>query len=217
MLGVLFDFDGTLADTMRSHYEAWRATLGKLGIEIKENDYYPLEGMSMHSIARILTHKKTLTDSEINQLVIDKKNFFIASSKSTLYDGVESLIKKLNEKGVPVGIVTSSHSEQLLSKFNKSFFDKFQAIVTGEQVDHGKPHPGPYLAGAKILGINPGNCIAVENAPLGVSSAKSAGMYCIGVLSTVLPDQLLEADELVNHIYNIESTVAFKRIYEFYA
>lgn len=216
MLGVLFDFDGTLADTMQSHFEAWRMTLDKLGIEISENDYYPLEGMSMHSIARILSNEKILTDSEVNQLVEDKKNRFIASSKVVLYEGVESMIKKLKTKEIPMGIVTSSHAEQLFSKFNHSFLDQFQTIVTGDQVDRGKPDPQPYLIGAKMLGLNPTQCMAVENAPLGISSAKSAGMYCIAISSTVSPGKLSEADEIVPKIQDIESSIVFMGLHKKY-
>jgi beta-phosphoglucomutase len=216
MRGVLFDFDGTLANTMQNHYEAWVVALSKFGISIKESDYYPLEGMSMHSIARILCNQKTLTDSEIDKLVLYKKNSFISSPGGTLYSGVEFLIQKLNSKGIPIGIVTSSHSEQLFSKFNRSFLDRFDAIVTGDRVEHGKPHPQSYLTGAMMLGLNPGQCVAIENAPLGVLSAKSAGMYCIGVASTVSPSKLSEADEIINHIQDTESTIIFRKMYKLY-
>lgn len=216
MLGVLFDFDGTLANTMQSHYMAWRVTLSKLDIKIEEDDYYPLEGMSMHSIARILSSQNSLSETEINQLVLDKKNYYISSLVDTLYDGVESLINNLSKKKIPIGIVTSSHADQLFTKFNKAFLNQFDVIVTGDQVDHGKPHPQPYLAGAKLLNLNPKECIAVENAPLGVSSAKSAGMYCIGISSTVSSTKLSEANEVISHIQYIESTKGFSKIYKNY-
>jgi beta-phosphoglucomutase len=216
MLGVLFDFDGTLADTMQWHYEAWRVALNKLGIEVNENDYYPLEGMSMHSIARVLSHKIFLTDAQINQVVTDKKNCFIASSTVGLYEGVESLIHKLKTKNIPFGIVTSSHSEQLFSKFDEAFLNQFKAIVTGDKVDYGKPDPQPYLIGAKMLGLNPSQCIAVENAPLGIVSAKSAGMYCIAVSSTVSPSKLSEADLIVPKIQDIESSTVFIKLHKNY-
>jgi beta-phosphoglucomutase len=216
MLGVLFDFDGTLADTMPNHFKAWKATLNKHGIKINQHEYYPLEGMSMHSIAKILTKSISFTDEEISKLVLDKKNYYKALTVSPLYEGVEYLIKQLNLKEIPIGIVTSSHYDQIFSKFSTAFLSQFQAIITGDQVQHGKPHPQPYLIGAKILGLNPKRCIAVENAPLGVSSAKSAGMYCIGVSSTVLPSQLSEANKIINNIRDIELTTAFKELYKSY-
>ena len=88
--------------------------------------------------------------------------------------------------------------------------------MTGDEVQYGKPHPQPYLMGAIKLNLDPHQCLAVENAPLGVSSAKSAGMYCIGVSTTVSPDQLSKADEVIRCIDEIELSKGFKGMYKNY-
>ena len=72
--GILFDFDGTLADTMEGHYLAWKAALGEHGISIEASDYYPLEGTGLHEVARIFTKGLRWTEAAVDELVLKKRN-----------------------------------------------------------------------------------------------------------------------------------------------
>ncbi len=196
--GFLFDFDGTLGKTMEDHFNAWRDTLKDYQIDINENDYYPLEGMSMELIARKLCKENTLKNDDINSIVSKKKLKFISKNNFKFYPGVEEIIEKLLKSKNKIGIVTSSHSDQLEQVVPRDFLRKFHCIVYGNEVSKGKPEPEPYIKGIERLNLSSEECIAIENAPLGISSAKSAGLYCIGVCSTVKPEYLTNADELVN-------------------
>ena len=80
----------------------------------------------------------------------------------------------------------------------EGFLERFQAIVTGEDTTVGKPSPEPYLRGAEKLGVRPEACIVVENAPIGIESAKRAGAYCIALCTTVSREALRQADEIVD-------------------
>ena len=71
--GILFDFDGTLADTMEGHYLAWKAALGVYGISIEASDYYPLEGTGLHDVARVLSKGHPLTEAAIDEMVQKKR------------------------------------------------------------------------------------------------------------------------------------------------
>ena len=213
--GVLFDFDGTLADTMRNHFLAWREALLSFDVMIEECEYYPLEGMSMHQIALILLGNKfnALNESQIQKIIKNKKQLVLENaSKIQLYPGVEEFLELLSINKFKLGIVTASHLDQLRGLVPKNFLSRFQTIVCGDQVINSKPHPEPFILGLSGLKIKRENCIAIENSPLGVRSAKAAGLYCIGVSSTVAQEQLIQADEIVPNFIKLENTRIFKKL-----
>lgn len=201
MKGILFDFDGTLADTIGKHAKAWVDALAETGIAICAADYCVLEGRSMREVAQILSGGRCDTER-----LIQRKKALLAAGEVAFYPGALDLIAKLRGR-VPIGVVTSSHRDQLDRVVSPAFLVQFDAIVTGDQFAIGKPHPAPYLAGAKAIGIPPAACIAVENAPLGVQSAKAAGMHCIGICSTVSAEQLSEAHQVLATFAELEPVI----------
>ena len=114
-----------------------------------------------------------------------------------------------------MAIVTAGHLDQLKSTVPEKFLNQFNALITGDQVLRGKPDPDPYLRGANALGLQPAECIAVENAPVGVQSAKRANNYCIAICSTVGRDVLIEADEILERFEKKISKTLFIKIYFF--
>lgn len=207
---ILFDFDGTLADTMEGHYRAWKSILGEHQINIQPSDYYPLEGMQLHEIALQLTKGLSWTRTEIDELIRRKKLFYSAQKSVKLYPGVESFIEKLNRRKIPIGIVTAGHLDQLCLSVPDDFLKKFDVLITGDQLSNGKPHPEPYLRGAKALGLHPQECLSVENAPLGVQSAKQAGTYCVALCTTVDRHQLVQADEIFENFESFAGEYCLK-------
>lgn len=212
--GILFDFDGTLADTMEGHYLAWRAALGEYGISIEAGDYYPLEGMGLHEIAREFTKGLPWTEPAIDELVLKKKKYFVDRQSITFYPGVESLVSELKDRKVPMAIVTAGHVDQLRLSVPDYFLNHFDALVTGDMFSRGKPDPEPYLRGAERLGLIPEECIAIENAPLGVQSARRARIYCIAICSTVNRNDLAEADEILEQFEDLRSSAKIRQILE---
>jgi beta-phosphoglucomutase len=210
--GILFDFDGTLADTMAEHFLAWKAALGDYGISIEASDYFPFEGTGLNELARKFTHNLSLPEKALHSLVLRKKELFIDRQPAAFYPGVESLILELKKRNVPMAIVTASHLDQLSSSVPERFLEQFDALITGDLVVRGKPDPEPYLRGAARLGLLPEQCIAVENAPLGVQSARRANIYCIALCSTVNRKDLAEADEIVDQFEDLRDSA---RIREF--
>ena len=93
--------------------------------------------------------------------------------------------------------------ENLLKVMPEHVIQQFDVIVTGDDVSKGKPHPEPYLKAAAKLGVNPSECIVVENAQIGVQSAKAAQMLCVGVTSTQTTQQLQKADKIVPDLNRI--------------
>lgn len=212
MKGILFDFDGTLADTMEGHYQAWKSALAEHGIAIQAQDYYPLEGWGMHEVARAFTKERTWTDAAVGELVRKKKQYYVQRQSLVFFPGVESLVSELRHRRVPMAIVTAGHLDQLRSSVPARFLDQFDALVTGDLIERGKPDPEPYLRGAEALGLAPADCIAVENSPLGVRSAHRAGVYCIAVCSTVSRADLNEADEVLERFEDLRTSAAIRQM-----
>ena len=210
--GVLFDFDGTLADTMEGHYLAWKSALAEHGISIDARDFYPLEGTDLHEIAKMFAKGPIWTAESIDALVQKKKEYYVGIQSIAFYPAVETEISELQGRKVPRSIVTAGHLDQLKATVPGEFLDRFDVLLTGDQYKRGKPDPEPYLKGANALGLRPEECIAVENAPLGVLSAKRANTYCIGICSTVGRDILAEADEVLDQFEDLKSSTKFGQL-----
>lgn len=210
--GILFDFDGTLADTMEGHYLAWQSALGEHGLPIKPEDYYPMEGIDLREVAKQFATGPTWTAEAIDRLVQKKKDYYVSRQTVAFYPGVELLISELNDRNVPLAIVTAGHLDQLEASVPAEFLKQFTAVLTGDQFSRGKPDPEPYLKGAQALGLPPTKCIAVENAPVGVQSAKQANSYCIAICSTVDRDILIEADEILDRFEDLRGSTIFGQI-----
>lgn len=209
---VLFDFDGTLADTMGGHFNAWCSVLEPYGVKVQAADFYALEGTLLHEIARSLTLELALTNDEIAKIVRQKKECYVAAQSAKFYPGVEEIIGDLKKNRIPMAIVTAGHLDQLLHSVPERFLKNFDVLITGDRVLNGKPHPEPYLTGASALGLAASDCIAVENAPLGVQSAMSAGSFCVAVASTVHRDKLSSANEVIDCFELLRNSQAMREL-----
>lgn len=214
---MLFDLDGTLVDSMHVHFRAWKLVLKKHEIDLKENTYFAMEGMSMRLIAFNLLKKKyrssEIKESLINSVVQKKKEILAKhQSEVQLYPGVLEILSFLISKKIKIGLVTASHSDQLKNLIDTSLLNHFNCVISGDKVKEGKPNPESYLKGISGLGLLAHECIAIENAPLGIRSAKSAELYCIGICSTLGAIHLSGADEIINNFSELKKTNPFKYI-----
>lgn len=212
--GILFDYDGTLARSMEDHFRSWQAVLAEKGIHITAEDYYPLEGMGLHEVAERFSRTHALSADQLEDVMRRKKGHYLKTHRLEFYPGVESFITELHQAKIPMGIVTGSHRDQLKQSVPAVFLDQFDVLVTGEEFRQGKPNPEPYQVGAKKLGLRPQECIAIENAPLGVQSAVGAKTYCIAVCSTVGPEQLAGAQEILPSFADLKQSKAIISIME---
>ena len=212
--GLLFDFDGTLAKTMEDHFNAWKAVLAEYYIDLKPEDYYPLEGLSLSELAKSLCAKYNFTPLLPEIIVKKKDDYYLKNHKFELYPGVENLITKLKSSGILIGMVTTGRAERIKNSVPQDFLSKFNAITTAEDAPEGKQSAAPYLKGAEKLGLKPEECIAVENSPLGVKSAKSAGIYCIAVCNTLEKSHFAEADKVVSNFEELGKLDVIKKLAE---
>lgn len=201
--GLLFDFDGTLARTMEDLLAAWQYAFRQYGVEIQKEDYFPLEGMKTIEIARTIAEKYQLPIPNHQEIVNLKDKHYEQHHSFSFYPGVVELIERLCRQEMVMGIVTASSRQKIESTVPASFLQKFKVVISQESSGRGKPFPDPYLAGLRELNLTSDECLVVENAPLGVASAKKAGLYCIAITSTLDPEQLREADEIIAHCKDI--------------
>ena len=197
---LLFDLDGTLVDTMPLHFNAWKISIKKLyGITIKKKDFYPLEGIKLKKIAPIILKKYGFDTSIINykELILLKEKTYLEIYKLKFYPSVISSIKKIKQKKIKLGIVTSGLKKRLIKSIPKKFLENFDVIITGDDSSKGKPSKQPFYMAMKKLKLSHDECIVVENAPLGIKSAKNAEMFCFAITSTLSKKYLKEADLIV--------------------
>jgi 16S rRNA pseudouridine516 synthase len=180
---VIFDLDGTLVDSMWVWRDIDIEYLGKRGIPLPETLQNEIEGMSFLETAEYFKKRFSLEDSleeiqaEWNQMAWDKY-----CNEVPLKDGAAQFLKACKEHGIRLGIATSN-SRELVKAVAKShgFEDYFGAIVTGTDVTKGKPAPDIYLAAAKILDVDPGDCLVFEDIVPGIMAGKHAGMRVCAV------------------------------------
>lgn len=205
---VLFDFDGVIGRTMSDNYRAWKDAAASRGIRLGRTEYLLLEGMSVRAIAEhfLKLHRSDL--SGIDALARLKEKLYALSGKNiSMYPGALRFAGEIKKSGYKLGLVTGGGATRITRALEKNA-SLFDAIVTADDVKKCKPHPEPYLAAAKMLSVKPSRCIAVENAPLGIESAKRAGMFCVAVTTTLGGKYLSGADVLLDDVRKLRAVLA---------
>ena len=197
---IVFDMDGVVLNSPPLHLLTWQRTLAPLGIELSAADHYPLEGLPTEVTARRLTERflgEACSDEEARRLARTKRALFRDTFEPTMVPGVLPLLHDLRGRGYRLALVTGSArsvvDESLAPTGALGFFE---VVLTGDEVTQGKPDPEPYQSAASRLGIPPAQCLAIENAPLGIRSAKAAGMACVALETTLPAGQLGQADQV---------------------
>lgn len=207
--GILFDFDGVLAETGQDNFNAWKAAMKDFGIVLKGDEYYPLEGMPLKKIAAEYCEKFRIDESMAEQIVGKKEDYYLKNRHFRLYPYVEELVGLLKSKRIKICLVTAALSSRLGNTVPREFLAKFDAVISGEKTKRGKPFPDPYLEGLAGLNLENTECIAVENAPLGIESAKAAGLYCIAICSTLDKPYLSKADKVIAEFKDLKKELDF--------
>ena len=207
---ILFDFDGVIGKTMEDNFLAWKKAFLDFEVEIKKEDYFPLEGAQLNKVAEIICNKYSLRDINYDELIRRKENYYKENNSFSFYDGVLEFISLLKEKGIKTAIVSAARKERLFSSVPYDFLMKFDSLVTGDIIENGKPAPEPYLKAMSDLNVKAEECIVVENAPLGIEAAKKAGAYCVAITSTMDKEHLKEADEIINDFRELNNVEKIK-------
>ena len=194
---VIFDNDGVLVDSLDLHWLAYCEAIGK-GVDKME--ILLREGMTAGGIIHEITGAE---GSRLDRMVRGKMDAFarIRGELKPLPKAVE-VVSKVRESDMKVAMETGTSRHNIDAWFGKRE-GLFDAIVAAEGSPKAKPDPEPYLLAAEKLGVEPENCVVVENAPLGVEAAKAAGMRCIAITSTLPASYLKEADVVIDDIGDV--------------
>lgn len=194
---VLFDMDGVLYDSMKWHAKSWKDTMDEFGIPCTSDEFYIYEGMvGKNTINHLMVREKNrdATEEEVNAIYKRKTELFSAYNDGSLIPYAHDLVKKIHDQKLKCVIVTGSGQPTLINKIEHNFTGLFDldCMVTAFDVEHGKPHPEPYLMGLEKSGsLKPNQAIVIENAPKGVEAASAAGIFTIAVNTGPLSDDIL--------------------------
>lgn len=179
---VLWDMDGTLVDTEPYWIGAEYALVEAHGGTWTDDDARAIVGSALLTGAAYIRERGgvDLTPEEIVDELLVR---VIAGVRDhlTWQPGARQLLAALREANVPCALVTMSYASLADSIVALLPEGTFSAVVTGDQVSQGKPHPEPYLLAAERLGVEPADCVAIEDSPTGVASAEAAGCITIAV------------------------------------
>ena len=191
---VFFDMDGVLYDSMKNHEITWIESFKKAGINFSAQEAYMNEGRTgnstIHHIYQ-LEKGREATDQECELIYNEKTRLMALQPKAPMLPGMKELIDTLRSNGIVVFVVTGSRQPLLLEKLSHDYGFENNQIICGHDVTQGKPHPEPYLIALARSGAEAKDCVVVENAPLGIQSAKAAGIHTIAVNTGILPDECL--------------------------
>jgi beta-phosphoglucomutase family hydrolase len=179
--GLVFDCDGTIADTMPAHYKAWVQALGEHNVEFPEAMFYEMGGIPTPRIIELLNERHG-HNMPVMETVNYKEGLFEQLIPQVMpIEPVVNVIREYDGK-LPMAVATGGFRHICHKTLDVlGLRHKFKAIVTAEDVTHGKPSPDIFLEAARQLGVDPKLCLAFEDANLGVQAAEAAGMQVVDV------------------------------------
>jgi HAD superfamily hydrolase (TIGR01509 family) len=178
---VLWDMDGTLVDTEPYWLTAEIELVASFGGVWTVDDGMQLVGSGLWHSARVFQSRGVeLSEDEIVERLTSRVLEQVAV-EVPWRPGARELLTELVELGIPTALVTMSTRRMAETIAESIGFTGFAAIIGGDDVEHSKPHPQPYLLGAAALGVAPGDCVALEDSAPGVASAVAAGAVVIAV------------------------------------
>ena len=201
MKAVLWDLDGVLVDSAPFHFQAWRELLASLGRALSEADFRRTFGLRNDAILPHLLGD--LPPAEVEHLAARKEALFRQAARGSIaaLPGALALLRLLRERGLRLALVSSTPRANIDLVLRSLGLDTaFEVIVGEEDVALGKPDPGGYLLAAKRLEVPPGECVVIEDAPVGVEAAKRGGMRCVGVYRDRPREALAKADLVVEDL-----------------
>lgn len=193
--GVIFDMDGVLVMSEDAHWESWRRVGEARGVTITHGVFLSCFGRVNPDCVRIMFGEGT-PPAEALRIADEKERSFreIIRAEVPLAGGVVELLEELTGAGALLAIGSSAPPENVDLVLDAAGLRRyFAATVDGTQVRRGKPAPDVFLRGAELLGLGPGACAVVEDAPAGIAAARAAGMTAIAVTTTNTEEALREA------------------------
>ena len=184
--GVLFDWDGVVIDSSSQHERSWELLASERDLFLPEGHFKAGFGKKNEVIIPALGWGDD--PAVIRTLANRKEELYrglVAAEGITILPGARELLEALKREGIPSAVGSSTPQENLDALFAVTGLDAlFDAVVCGSDVTRGKPDPEVFLKGAGCLGLQPGQCVVIEDAFAGIEAARRAGMKVVGVATT---------------------------------
>lgn len=191
--GIVFDCDGTLADTMPLHWKAWSTITQKHGLHFPEQRFYALGGVPSRDILAMLCKEQGL-DLDCLAVAKEKEDAYMPFLPEVQPIAVVVAVAEANHGRLPMAVASGGIKhviEQVLEHLKIRHY--FDAIVTSEDVKRQKPAPDIFLEAARRIGVAPEHCRAYEDTDLGMQAIRSAGMEAIDVRELINPHVVKES------------------------
>lgn len=175
----IFDCDGTLADTMPTHYRAWCAALDAHAAQFSQAMFYELGGVPTARIVEILNERHGF-DLPIEKTVARKEAIFLELSPGiAAIEPVVALARRFHGDK-PMAVASGGHRHIVMKTLGAlGIANLFDAVVTAEDYQRGKPAPDPFLEAARRLCVSPEKCLVFEDTAMGIAGATAAGMQSV--------------------------------------
>lgn len=202
---VIFDMDGVLIDSEPVHLEAFRRLMESLSVSFDKKYYLQFIGSTTDYM-----WEKVINDYHIplsQDELMKKSNEYVKEINGTegypVMQGAAELIKRLSSAGIKLAVASSSGMDRIESTLNRlGIRELFDCVVSGLQVKHPKPAPDTFLEAARLLCVQPDECIVIEDSVNGMKAAKRAGMICvmyenlsIGTVDSTYADYIIQGFE----------------------
>lgn len=205
---LVFDFDGVLANSIQVHAVAYQLTLQPFDVPVDVHDVYLREGARSETIIRTFMEEAGREPDEelVRELATIKQRVFERIGAPGLYPWARRVVEAVDERGFPLAICTGTRRENVPGIAGE-LADRFDFVASEETYTHDKPHPEAFETAAEGLGVAPERCLAVENAPRGIQSARKAGMFVVGVATTLTREEVAEAHLVLDDVEDVLDVV----------
>lgn len=207
---VFFDMDGVLYDSLWQYQISWSNGFKEFGIDLGEKDVYYHEGRSGTETVKFIFNQylnRQPTSEEITRIKEIRDESLLKCGKPKVQEGILEILKQIISNNITPFIVTGSSRKSTITHIGEDFGEYISEkdIISGLDSQIGKPNPEPYLIALHRAGLKPTEVVVIENAPLGISSSKSAGLFTIAVNTGPLTNEELK---------NAGADVVFKSCFE---
>ena len=202
-IGAIFDWDGVIIDSSSHHEESWERLAKETGYQLPAGHFKKGFGMKNELIIPNLLHW-TSDPAEVNRLSLRKETLYreiVVEWGLKPLPGVVAWLDQLRDAGISCAIGSSTHRLNIETGLALiGLKERFHAIITAEDVSHGKPDPEVFLKAAGRLGVAPERSVVFEDALVGIEAAHRGGMKVVAVATTNSIDLLKDADLAVHRL-----------------
>lgn len=195
----LFDMDGVVVDSMPAHADSWRMIFQEFGLTLEDVDIFKREGMAgLDSIAEIFLEKNSVVPAIHELLMLQERKISVFEKYDVkIFDEIPGILSFLKKSNMKTALVTGSMRRSVDFMLDDQLQSLFDVIVTVDDVERGKPFPDPYRKALHLLDSYADESLVIENAPMGIRSAKAASLTCVAIETTLPSEYLQEADDIV--------------------